>query len=596
MVKGFTEKEIEERFKKQKEAEAKGIAPTQRQGNLFGEVNALKGKRENQITDAEKEEREKAKFSDKTRAGRIARHPYFEYITLGVIVYNALYLGYDCDYNARWGKPDDLYASSLWGFILMDHFFCLFFTVELVIRFLAYKSKLYSCKDLAFLFDLALVALMILETWVLPFVGSIPALKQVSILRLLRLARLLRMGKIMRYLPEMQLIVKGMLAAVRSVGCAAILMLLCLYVFSIIFTTEYHQGLKADDDEDLTGAEFLFGSMGKSMRHLLIMGTIMDDITACTNTIRSTDSLPMLIAFFVLIILSAFTLFNMLVGILCEVVVNTGERERSKREQSRINEVLLGFFRAMDMDGNGFISREEFLSMQGEDKIMDALNKLDIDDSNFVKYAELLFTPTEDGEPPPSLDYHDAVSMIMRLRPGQMVNACDFGYFQVLIKRAHREILSQLESIEGLLKEVDAAIADNEKSAQEEKEERRKQITGRSNEGGSGKRTLASLAHSRAADLGHAPSLNSKWQEILTESPRSDRNPRKIEDVRAHLEYLVGKRQIMASKVWEYQVNSQPVFYQRSFDQQMPELNNAVEDYVVDEEDSYEEERPPLLD
>merc|ERR1719345_454462 len=105
---------------------------------------------------------------------------------------------------------------------------------------------------------------MVVETWVLAFIGPIAALKQVSILRLLRLTRLFRMAKLMRYFPELQLIVKGMLAAVRSVGCATILLLLVLYVFAIIFTNEYHQGHVADDDPDIPEISMLFGSLGKS--------------------------------------------------------------------------------------------------------------------------------------------------------------------------------------------------------------------------------------------------------------------------------------------------------------------------------------------
>merc|ERR1719162_1742937 len=108
-------------------------------------------------------------------------------------------------------------------------------------------------------------------------------------LRLVRLVRIACMGKLMRFFPELAIIVKGMVAAVRSVGCTAILLVLVMYVFSIIFTDAFHQGKIADDDEDIPEIAVLFGSMGKSMRHLFIMGTILDDITACTNTIRTSE-------------------------------------------------------------------------------------------------------------------------------------------------------------------------------------------------------------------------------------------------------------------------------------------------------------------
>merc|ERR1719375_1893862 len=108
-----------------------------------------------------------------------------------------------------------------------------------------------------------------------------------------------------------------MVAAVRSVSCAGILLTLVLYVFAIMFTNEYHQGLQADDEVE-TDAEEFFGSMGKSMRRLFIMATILDDITACTDAIRATKKLHMLFAFVACVLISSFTLFNMLLAILCE--------------------------------------------------------------------------------------------------------------------------------------------------------------------------------------------------------------------------------------------------------------------------------------
>jgi voltage-gated sodium channel len=426
-------------------------------GSLFTDINNLDKQLKAEDEDAEDaEEREKEKFNENTIAGRIARNKYFEYSTLGVIVFNALYLGYDCDYNARWGKPEDLYSSSLWGFMLFDNFFCAFFTFELLVRFVGYKSKFTACTDFSFIFDLLLVTMMIVETWILAFLGPIDALKQVSILRLLRLTRLLRMGKLMRYFPELSLIVKGMVAAVRSVGCAAILMVLVLYVFAIIFTQEYHQGLKADDDEDLTGAEVLFGSIGKSLRHLFNMAVILDDITACTNTIRTSGQIHLLFAFIVCVLISSFTLFNMLLGILCEVVEATQNYEQEKADASKLHDTMTQFFKAMDVDGNGEISKSEFLQMHHDKEVMGVLASMDINTAEFDKYAEILFTPEHEGQPDKVLDYAHAVAMMNNMRPGHSINCCDFKLFEKMVKTQNREIEEYLEAIEALLDEATA--------------------------------------------------------------------------------------------------------------------------------------------
>jgi hypothetical protein len=480
---------------------------------LFGEVNRLSegGHRE---TEDEKEAREKEKFNDKTLMGRIARNQIFEYICLGVICFNALYLGYDCDYNARYGKPDMLYESTLWGFMILDNAFCLWFSAEVIIRFCAYRSKWSAAKDKPFLFDLGLVLLMVVETWVLAFLGPIPAMKQVAILRLLRLARLLRMGRLMRYCPEMQLIVRGMVAAVRSVGCAAILLLLVLYVFSIIFTSTYHQGHKADDDEDLSEAEFLFGSMGRSMRHLLIMGTILDDITACCNAIRASGNMSMLMAFMVCVMVSSFTLFNMLLGILCEVVTQTQNGEQAKAEEKALNDTILNFFNLMDMDGNGMISREEFHRMESHEAIMHALEALNIDHTKFGKYAALLFTPKNPGEKPKGLCFEDATQLMYRLRPGQDVNKLDFGIFDCGIRRGNDDIRREIRELENILEEaaaIEAEAEEAENNLSNSFADFNEGVVDEDDELFKPPPTIKRLAWSNAADVWNGPPIQSKW-------------------------------------------------------------------------------------
>merc|ERR1719174_2851227 len=93
---------------------------------------------------------------------------------------------------------------------------------------------------------------------------------------------------------------------------------------------------------------------------------------------------------------------------------------------------------------------------------MTALEKLDIDEMQFSKYAELLFTPKEDGGPLPTLNYEEAVNMIMRLRPGQSVNACDFEYFRNMIVKGNRAVDQYLTGLELLLEEAAGANEEEE--------------------------------------------------------------------------------------------------------------------------------------
>jgi hypothetical protein len=247
-----------------------------------------------------------------------------------------------------------------------------------------------------------------------------------------------------------------MVAAVRSVGCTAILLIGVIYVFAIIFTDAYHQGkLTEEEAVDSDGPEALFGSMGKSMRHLFIMGTILDDMTACTNTIRSSEkSLSMMSAFIVFVLVSSFTMLNMLIGILCEVVTATSDGERAAATEARIRESIGGLFKAMDEDGNGNISRKEFMTMRDDKGVRDALKDLEVEEKHFDMYADLMFAPPEDGAPQPVMNLENTINMIMRLRPGTKVSALDFASFQQEVFTNHAFIKQQINRVDRMITKV----------------------------------------------------------------------------------------------------------------------------------------------
>ena len=78
-----------------------------------------------------------------------------------VIVVYAIYMSIDMDLN----KPE---VAGLTNpiFLICEQIFCLYFFLELLIRFLAFERKCNCLKDGWFVFDLTLVILMVAETWV----------------------------------------------------------------------------------------------------------------------------------------------------------------------------------------------------------------------------------------------------------------------------------------------------------------------------------------------------------------------------------------------------------------------------------------------
>jgi len=431
-------------------------------GRMFGDIHNLKeevakgGKPEVGTNTVALQK----KFSDNF-FGKIAKNKYFEGITISVIFLNALAIGVDADFSARNEVPANLYEGDVF-FIVLEVFFASYFTFEILIRFLAYRQKCHCLRDGWFVFDLLLVLMMVWETWIMPFVGLDSGLGQLSILRLLRLLRITRMAKLMRAFPQLMMIIKGISAAARAVGWTAILLVIISFTWSILFTNEYHQGHVTDEemkewaDDDPRKIHEYFGGMDKSMLTLLIMGTILDDVTECADIIHAQNNIWMLAAFIFYILLNSFMMLNMLVGILVEVVGSTAEAESQRTSKEQAAEAILTIFTSMDSDGSGLISKEEFATMKYDANVMTALRDLGIKEKQFDMYVQLLFDlpdkdPSSQGEAAMGLE--KLVEALCRLRPGAAVNLLDWSTFKTAVLRSQDEVQERVKKVYRLLRQ-----------------------------------------------------------------------------------------------------------------------------------------------
>lgn len=314
----------------------------------------------------------------------IAQNKHFGNFTLAVICVNAVYMGVEADYNRE--------GSSLEGhmvFVIFDNGFCGFFLMEIIVRFGAFARKLDCLKDTWFKFDTCLVGLMIFETWVSPFVlgGTGDAAPDMGALRLLRLTRLARMTRLLRSVPELWTLTKGMRAATRAVSATLVLLVCIIYIFAIAF-----RGIVSAD-----GLEENFGSLAKCMWVLLMTGTFMDNITGILELLMIHQ--PMLVFLFLLfVLLSALTVMNMLIGVLCEVVSAVACAEQETDAMEQVKATLTNVLGNLDQDSDGMLSREEILSLLDHAKAMETLQDTGICTDFLVDYIDVLFDAEEGTE------------------------------------------------------------------------------------------------------------------------------------------------------------------------------------------------------
>lgn len=314
---------------------------------------------------------------------RIQANIIFQNTTLFVIVVNALWICIDVQWNHSRLADDDGRLPLVPASTVVEFAFCTYFTVELLIRFLAFRRKRCCFRDYWFVFDGFLVALMVMETWVLPLVdlasGSSDSgggtMSTFSSFRLLRLLRLTRMARIMRFFPALMVLIQGMFRATKAVFWILLFLVLMMYLFAIVFTVQ----LSDPDSEEPEGAALLFGSLGSSMMTLFTQGVLGDNLAAILQEIL-TESVLLMLLFGMFVVISSLTLLNMLIGVLCDVVQCTAEEEENNFREAEVRRLFEKAFRSIDSDGNSQITRREWDIIKDSDCIGECLDLLGVDD------------------------------------------------------------------------------------------------------------------------------------------------------------------------------------------------------------------------
>jgi voltage-gated sodium channel len=329
-------------------------------------------------------------YYDATLSADIATNRHFEYFTLMMISFNAIWIGIDTDEN----DSTSGITGAEFRFQIMENIFAWFFSLEVGIRFLAFKRKINAFKDPWFVFDTILVLLMIMETWVLPLMGGTGGNSGGGLVRMFRLLRLTRMARLMRAVPELLVLIRGIAIAVRSVISTLALLIIFNYIFGIMFTLFLKPHPQFDD---------WYGTVATSMFTLLTAATLNDRIINITTHIREDPDAGahVVIAFMLYVLVSNFTVLNMLIGILCEVITGTTKKEMEKALIAVIEEEIWDIFNnEIDVDGSGLVSRVEFEKMVDNPAVLRSLQRIGIQPRNLVALADSLFDSEEKDDDP----------------------------------------------------------------------------------------------------------------------------------------------------------------------------------------------------
>lgn len=355
-------------------------------------------------------------FFDKGCAQWIVRHNHFKHFTLLVIVLNALWLSIDTDFNHA-----VLLSDAPLRFQVVENFFCFVFSLEIFLRFCAYRSTLLAITDPLFMCDWVLVVLMVWQTWVAVLInmwgdnasfGLGRAASVLRVLRLLRVSRVVRLNRLVRAVPELAILVKGIVCAMRSVAAILTLECLVIYVFAIIFTV-----LLSNQEATALVGEGKFQGVLQSCNFLLLQVLCGIDADFLTTVLEYSVGCYMLFLFFVLV--AQVGLLNMLTGVICDVIGSVAEEDKEEAHLKDVEHHIGSIARSLDSQGSGEISRVDFQSLFDNPELIKALHNLGVDVVGLLDFVLFKLRYVE------TIKHHDFLKTVSQLRVGKTATVKD---------------------------------------------------------------------------------------------------------------------------------------------------------------------------
>jgi chaperonin cofactor prefoldin len=256
------------------------------------------------------------------------------------------------------------------------------------------------------------------------------------------------MVKIAKSIPELMTIVKGLIQAVKAVSWCAFLEILLTYVFAIIFTQQYHNGLYMSDPCEGAcegdSANDFFGSLPRAAYSLIIFGSFFDDLTMCMDSLRGPGDYVYVLIFLTYMVLSGFIVMNMVIGILAEVITATGCDEKMSQKNDILGAAIRSIKAEMDTDNSGCISRHEFEQMKDHESVIKALEMLEIDEDTFNNIGNVMFHKDKPEDEDKHVQLPDLVETILKFQPDTDVSAVNIATLETNLKKSLKEIEKHL--------------------------------------------------------------------------------------------------------------------------------------------------------
>lgn len=264
---------------------------------------------------------------------------------------------------------------------VLEHMFLVVFVFEMVIK-IFYMGKMYVCDPEVGswnVLDFVIVWVAILDMWIVPVLGSRDS--SLSFIKVFRLLRLLRILKLVHNVPELKMVIEGMIASMRSMVWIVLLLLAVMYILGILCVEtigrepiDVYPGRSETVDQidanfvDSFNNYVYFGDLWRSL--VTLFGLVL--LAEWSSIVRPVwETQPWLISIFcMLIFITTFGIFNVIIGIVVERTNQAMEQVRMETEDAKVRKRMLmveemaNIAFHLDEDMDGVVSHSEMAAAE----------------------------------------------------------------------------------------------------------------------------------------------------------------------------------------------------------------------------------------
>jgi hypothetical protein len=327
--------------------------------------------------------------------GSMSNH--FELFFGVAILISALLSGVEVQYKSQ-NVDKDMPAA----FAIIRHVLATLFLIEFVIRiwmigprhfFFGKQEAMWAWLDLGVVVSSLLeAAIDIASLAAHPTSGDMPGntiFRNVRLVRMVRLARAFRLHRIIRFVSALRTLVYSILATLRSLLWAMVLLGMIIYVFGLAFTMEAldfmeHKDPQGEHSHLIRELSSAWGSLDNSMFTLfqaISGGVSWRDVVWPLERI----SLLPAVLFTIYIAFVYFAVLNVVTGVFCSSAIETTQRNPDLVARTIIDkrracsEKLQALFGAIDDDDSGLITIDELELIAEDDMVKAYFQALEID-------------------------------------------------------------------------------------------------------------------------------------------------------------------------------------------------------------------------